>query len=112
MPLPLQADWLELDRLSNFNVERCWFPDTNLTHVYSAVAKTQKLDTRFFVRTLVLRKPCANEAEGLAVFESLRDEELATAFNTLEEAMGDSRYQKSETNHLFFRLLAPICSSL
>ena len=34
--------------------------------------------------------------------------ELPTAFNTLEQAIGDSRYSKTETNHIFFRLLAPV----
>mmetsp|Transcript_32468 Transcript_32468/g.74377 ORF Transcript_32468/g.74377 Transcript_32468/m.74377 type:complete len:2019 (-) Transcript_32468:454-6510(-) len=110
--LPPQADWLELDRLSNFHVERCWFPDAPMTHVYSAAAKTQKLDTRLFVRTLVLRKPSLTEAEGIAALETFGKEDLVAAFNTLEEAIGDSRYPKSETNHLFFRLLAPMCVPL
>ena len=55
--LPTQASWLELHRLSHFEVERCWFPDFLLTHVYLATAIDQSLDKRLFVRTIVLRPP-------------------------------------------------------
>ena len=110
--LPTQANWLELHRLSNFDVERCWFPDALLTHVYLATAKSQPLDKRLFVRTLVLRKEAKTEAEGLAALTSLAKSELPTAFNTLEQAIGDSRRARTETNHIFFRLLAPVCISV
>jgi hypothetical protein len=105
----VQADWLELERLSNFAAERCWFPDAPLTHVYTATAKTQKLDTRFFLRTIVIRKPAVTEAETLEALTTFGVSELVTSFNTLEGAIGDSRYPRSETNHIFFRLLAPVC---
>ena len=71
--LPTQANWLELNRLTNFNVERCWFPDALLTHVYLATAKTQPLDKRLFVRTIVLRQPAKTEAAGMALARSARD---------------------------------------
>jgi len=100
--LPTQAGMLELDRLSNFEVERCWFPDARLTHVYLATAKTQKLDTRLFVRTVVLsNKP----TDGAKAFTSLVSEHLAAALNVLEQAIGDSRYPRTETNHIFFKML-------
>ena len=62
--LPTQANWLELHRLENFDVERCWFPDALLTHVYLATAKAQPLDKRLFVRTLVLRPDSKTESRG------------------------------------------------
>ena len=107
--LPTQAAWLELHRLTNFNVERCWFPDALLTHVYLATAKAQPLDKRLFVRTVVLRQPAKTEEQGIAALAQLAASELPTAFNTLEQAIGDSRYHRTETNHIFFRLLAPLC---
>ena len=110
--LPTQANWLELDRLSNFSVERCWFPDALLTHVYHAHAKNQPLDKRLFVRTLVLRQPAKTESEGMAALAQLAASELPTAFNTLEQAIGDSRYARTATNHIFFRLLAPVTITL
>ena len=65
--LPADHAALELDRLENFDVERCWFPETPHTHVYAATAKAQKLDTRLFVRTLVLRRRrCAARAPAPA----------------------------------------------
>ena len=110
--LPTQANWLELNRLTNFSVERCWFPDALLTHVYLASAKGQPLDKRLFVRTIVLRQPAKTEAEGMAALSQLAASELPTAFNTLEQAIGDSRYERTETNHIFFRLLAPVTITL
>ena len=113
--LPAHSDWLELSRLDNFEVERCWFPDAPHTHVYHATAKAQKLDTRFFVRSLVLRKPAFTEDEGSAAILQLAEHasgELSIALNTLEQAIGDSRYKKTESNHLFFRCLAPVCLSV
>ena len=113
--LPAHSDWLELSRLDNFEVERCWFPDAPHTHVYHATAKAQKLDTRFFVRSLVLRKPALTEDEGSAAILQLAEHatgELTIALNTLEQAIGDSRYKKTESNHLFFRCLAPLCLSV
>ena len=89
-------------------VERCWFPDALLTHVYLATAKAQPLDKRLFVRTIVLRQPARTEDEGMAALLQLANSELPTAFNTLEQAIGDSRYSRTETNHIFFRLLSPV----
>jgi len=106
--LPTQASWLELDRLSNFNVERCWFPDALLTHVYLATAKTQPLDKRLFVRTIVLRAPATTEEAGVEALAQLATKDLKEAFNTLEHAIGDSRYERTETNHLFFRMISPV----
>ena len=107
--LPPTANWLELHRLSNFHVERCWFPDTSLTHVYHATAVSQKLDTRLFVRTVVLRPPRSmSELAGLEAFEAIAKTELAASFDILEQAIGDSRYSKSESNHVFFRVLPKV----
>ena len=110
--LPADRDALELGRLDNFEVERCWFPETPQTHVYAATAKAQKLDTRLFVRTLVLRRPALSEEEGVAALTELSTQELAASINTLEQAIGDSRYKRTESNHLFFRWLAPVCLSV
>ena len=111
--LPPTANWLELHRLSNFHVERCWFPDTSLTHVYHATAVSQKLDTRLFVRTVVLRAPASlSELAGLEAFEAIAKTELAASFDILEQAIGDSRYSKSESNHVFFRVLPKVCVSI
>ena len=132
--LPPTANWLELHRLSNFHVERCWFPDTSLTHVYHATAVSQKLDTRLFVRTVVLRPPRSmSELAGLEAFEAIAKTELAASFDILEQvcpthhsplhssltthpileqAIGDSRYSKSESNHVFFRVLPKVCVSI
>mmetsp|Transcript_29227 Transcript_29227/g.75274 ORF Transcript_29227/g.75274 Transcript_29227/m.75274 type:complete len:927 (-) Transcript_29227:436-3216(-) len=107
--LPTQADCLELHRLTNFEVERCWFPDARLTHVYLATAKTQKLDTRLFVRTMILRAAATSGAAGFADLFAI---EMAAALNVLEQAIGDSRYGRTETNHIFFKLLAPISGTI
>ena len=110
--LPADREALELSRLDNFQVERCWFPETPQTHVYAATAKAQKLDTRLFVRTLVLRRPALTEEEGVAALTELSAQELAASINTLEQAIGDSRYKRTESNHLFFRWLSPLCLSV
>ena len=61
------------------------------------------------MRTVVLRQPAKTEEQGIAALAQLAASELPTAFNTLEQAIGDSRYHRTETNHIFFRLLAPLC---
>ena len=103
-------------RLSNFHVERCWFPDTSLTHVYHATAVSQKLDTRLFVRTVVLRPPRSmselagskpsrrsprpssppvrHPRAGLPHHHSPLHSSLTT-HPILEQAIDDSRYSKS-----------------
>ena len=69
-------------------------------------AVSQKLDTRLFVRTVVLRPPRSmSELAGLEAFEAIAKTELAASFDILEQAIGDSRYSKSESNHVFFRVL-------
>ena len=80
--------------------------------MYAATAKAQKLDTRLFVRTLVLRRPALTEEEGVAALTELSAQELAASINTLEQAIGDSRYKRTESNHLFFRWLSPLCLSV
>ena len=80
--------------------------------MYYASAKQQKLDTRLFVRTLVLRRPALSEEEGVAALRMLATQELAASLNILEQAIGDSRYKSTESNHLFFRWLAPLCLSV
>uniref|UniRef100_A0A7S4BXK4 Acetyl-CoA carboxylase n=1 Tax=Chrysotila carterae TaxID=13221 RepID=A0A7S4BXK4_CHRCT len=104
--LPPQATALELHRLSNFEVERCWFPDAPQVHVYLAVAKKQPLDTRFFVRLL------AHSQEGRTVSGATQllqpTSQLLQGFATLEQAIGDSRYKPTESNHIFVRYLAPL----
>jgi len=107
--LPPEATLLELGRLSNFNVERCWFPDAPHTHVYYASAKQQKLDTRLFVRTLHSRAPAATEDEAVESIATLCGTEMAVTLATLEQAIGDSRYQITESNHIFFRATSPLC---
>jgi len=106
--LPPQANQLELSRLCNFDVERCWFPDAPQTHVYVASAKKQPLDTRLFVRTLVLLKEATTEEEGIASLKNIESYGLPLAFSTLETAISDSRYKATESNHLFFKYTSPL----
>lgn len=110
--LPPEATMLELGRLSNFNVERCWFPDAPHTHVYFASAKQQPLDTRLFVRALQQRAPALEHDAAIESLASLCTSEMTVALATLEQAIGDSRYQITESNHLFFRCTSPLCLSL
>jgi len=83
--LPPEATMLELGRLSNFNVERCWFPDAPHTHVYFGVAKQQPLDTRLFVRALHSRAPALTPLEARESLASLCTSELAVTLATLEQ---------------------------
>jgi len=110
--LPPEATMLELGRLSNFNVDRCWFPDAPHTHVYFASAKQQALDTRLFVRALHSRAPALERDEAVENLRSLCTSEMAVTLATLEQAIGDSRYQITESNHLFFRSTSPLCLAL
>jgi hypothetical protein len=106
--LPPEATMLELGRLSNFNVERCWFPDAPHTHVYFASAKQQKLDTRLFVRTLHTRAAAMRDDEAVESLRSLCTVDMAVTLATLEQAIGDSRYQTTESNHIFCRATSPM----
>ncbi len=61
------------------------------------------------MRTIVLRLPrVPTEDAAVDAIHDLAQNELATCLNTLEQAIGDSRYPRTETNHIFFRHLAPL----
>ena len=53
-----------------------------------------------------------SELAGLEAFEAIAKTELAASFDILEQAIGDSRYSKSESNHVFFRVLPKVCVSI
>ncbi|ORX86109.1 acetyl-CoA carboxylase [Anaeromyces robustus] len=99
---PALAYQLELNRLSNFNVEPMPMYNNNI-HIYHAIAKENSTDSRFFVRALVHPSQIVSTVTTHDFLVSEGDRVVKDIIDSLEVA--SSVHTTTDCNHLFINFI-------
>ncbi|KAI0032669.1 acetyl CoA carboxylase [Vararia minispora EC-137] len=99
---PATAFQLELNRLSNYNLEPV-FAENKQIHIYHGVARENQLDHRFFIRALIRPGRLRDNMNTAEYLISETDRRVTNILDALEVV--SARHRNSDCNHIFMNFV-------
>eukprot|EP01128_Nolandella_sp_AFSM9_P005972 TRINITY_DN2995_c0_g1_i1.p1 TRINITY_DN2995_c0_g1~~TRINITY_DN2995_c0_g1_i1.p1 ORF type:complete len:2209 (+),score=622.06 TRINITY_DN2995_c0_g1_i1:78-6704(+) len=104
---PGLAYQLELDRLSNYQVQLCSTGNSTREHIYYGEASLQTggIDKRFFIRTSVHHADLISYEASVEYWSFEAERIVVDCISSLEMVSSDPKYKGADSNHLFLNFL-------